>query len=301
MQTEQTVVVTLVDQAERELPRWEAGAHIDVFVPIAATLQPRQYSLCSDPADRREWRIAIQRDPNGRGGSSYLVDELRVGDQLTVRGPRNHFGLVSSRSYLFLAGGIGITPMLPMITAAEAAGALWRMYYGGRSEHTMAFASELVQRYGNRVTLLAEDVHGLLDLRALIGAAEDAEVYCCGPSAMLDAAELVCADRGRVIHLERFSAKQRATDTRENRSFEVHLAKTGMSVDVPPDRSILEVVEEAGADVFGSCLEGVCGTCETGVLAGIPDHRDSVLDGADGDTMMICVSRSWTDRLVLDL
>lgn len=301
MLTETTVALDLVDPAGRQLPAWEPGAHIDVQVPIDGRAQPRQYSLCGALSDSFTWRIAVQRDPRSRGGSIYLVDEAAIGARLCVRGPRNHFQLVTAAAYLFIAGGIGITPILPMISAAEAACAQWQLHYGGRTRQTMAFAQELIECYPDRVTLIPQDERGLIDVRRLIGTSPTAELYCCGPSALLDVAELTCIDNGRTLHLERFSPRHLDARSQEARPLRVHLARMGLTLEVPADRSILEVAEEAGADVFGSCLEGVCGTCETTVLDGSPDHRDSVLDGTAGDTMMICISRAHTDHLVLDL
>lgn len=273
---------------------WTPGAHIDLHLAPGLV---RQYSLVgpggwqerSDGAGGRGLRVAVLREPAGRGGSAFVHDRLRVGDRVEIGGPRNHFPLVSAPRYHFVAGGIGITPILPMIAAVEAAGADWRLLYGGRSRNTMAYLDRLDDP---RVTV---QVGGLLDLRAAVD--PTAEVYGCGPAPLLDA--LVAAFPR--AHVERFTPVE--VDLPE-RPFEAVLERTGVTVQVPAGRSLLAAVEAAGVDVSQSCREGTCGTCEATVLAGEPEHRDSVLDDVDreaGDVMMICVSRARGDRLVLDL
>jgi ferredoxin-NADP reductase len=249
------------------------------------------------------WRLGVLRE--GEGHSSVFVhDRLHVGDVVRVRGPRNNFPLVESPRYLFIAGGIGITPLLPMVAAAEAAGADWRLVYGGRQRASMAFLDELSE-YGDRVSVLPQDETGLPDLDGLLGTPQaGTRVYCCGPEPLLGAVEQRCVGwPSGSLHVERFSAKPLAEPARAG-TFELVLAQSEVTVAVPPDRSILEVVEEAGIGVLSSCAEGTCGTCETAVLEGVPDHRDSVLNDEErqtNDCMMICVSRSCSGRLVLDL
>jgi ferredoxin-NADP reductase len=250
------------------------------------------------------WRVGVLREPESRGTSSHVHDRLQPGDVVRVRGPRNNFPLVDSPRYLFVAGGIGITPILPMIRAAEAAGADWRLVYGGRRRASMAFLDEL-GRYGDRVTVCPQDEVGLLDLAALLGTPQEGtRVYCCGPEPLLAAVEQRCASwPAGSLHVERFSARP-LTEPVRSEAFEVVLERSELTLTVPPDRSILSVVEEAGAGVLSSCAEGTCGTCETAVLEGVPDHRDSVLSAeerAANRCMMICVSRSSGPRLVLDL
>ncbi|MEW2506620.1 PDR/VanB family oxidoreductase [Amycolatopsis sp. NPDC047767] len=289
------VRLTLRDPDGAAMPAWEPGAHVDLVLGPDLV---RQYSLCGDPADRSVLQVAVLHEPAGRGGSAH-VHGLTGGERLRVRGPRNHFALVPSPRYLFVAGGIGITPLVPMLAAAEAAGAEWHLLYGGRTRATMAFAAELRERYGDRVELVPQDERGLLDLDAALAAAPGAAVYCCGPEPLLAAVEQRCAPD--LLHLERFTA---LPDTGPRDAFEVELAQSGRTVQVPADRSILQVLEESGVPVLSSCQEGTCGTCETGVLDGVPDHRDSVLTGPEreaGDVMMICVSRCAGARLVLDL
>jgi ferredoxin-NADP reductase len=236
----------------------------------------------------------------------FVHDSLAVGSTVRVRGPRNHFPLVGSPRYLFIAGGIGITPMLPMMAEATAAGADWTLVYGGRSRSSMAFLDEL-EPYGHRVTLVPQDEVGMLDLDAVLGTPlEDTLVYCCGPEGLLAAVEDRCAATwpAGALHLERFSAKPTEAPAGGERSFELVLASSGLTLTVPPDKSVFDVVQDAGISVLGSCHEGICGTCEQIVLDGEVDHRDSVLsesERAANDAMMICVSRCLSDRLTIDL
>jgi cytochrome P450/ferredoxin-NADP reductase len=295
------VTLTLRTPDGSTLPAWQPGAHVDLILGGAPT---RQYSLCGDPTARHEYRIGILRDPDGRGGSRYVHDRLQEGDTVRIRGPRNNFPLTMSPRYLFVAGGIGITPLLPMIRAVDAAGGDWRLVYGGRGRDSMAFLDELAA-YGERVSVRPQDETGLLDLDALLGTPEpDTLVYCCGPEALLAAVEQRCDGwPAGALHIERFAPKPQGAPVRSE-AFEVVLQRSDLTLTVSPDRSILSVVEQAGVGVLSSCAEGTCGTCEVAVLAGEPDHRDSVLSEAErraDDCMMICVSRSCGPRLVLDL
>jgi ferredoxin-NADP reductase len=284
-----------------ELPTWAPGAHVDL---VLADGLVRQYSLCGDPGDLSTLHVAVLREEAGRGGSRHVHDELGEGDVVRVRGPRNHFPLVQADRYLFIAGGIGITPILPMIPQAEAAGADWQLVYGGRTRSSMAFQAELQDRYPGKVVIHPQDEAGLLDLPTLLADPGATAVYCCGPEGLLAAVEERCASLPKgTLHVERFAPKEGAADG-PRESFEVELAQTGTILTVPADRSVLDVVEDSGVQVLSSCQEGTCGTCETTVLSGTPDHRDSVLtddEQAANDTMMICVSRSCSPRLVLDL
>ncbi|MFD0054604.1 PDR/VanB family oxidoreductase [Streptomyces sp. NPDC127168] len=295
---EGVLALTLRHPRGEDLPPWQPGAHVDVV--LGPGLE-RQYSLCGDPADRAVWRIAVLREPVGRGGSAYVHEELKVGDRMRVRGPRNHFRLEAARRYRFVAGGIGITPILPMLAAAEEAGAEWSLLYGGRTRAGMAFTGEL-ERYGERVTLVPEDESGRLDLAPVLDDVPgDTLVYCCGPGPLLDAAGERCP-AGR-LRVERFSPAQ-AQPAGPETGFEVVLARSGRTVVVEPDVSVLDAVRGAGVEVLFSCTEGTCGTCETEVVSGEPEHRDSVLteeERAAGETMLICVSRCRGRRLVLDL
>jgi ferredoxin-NADP reductase len=293
----------LVDPSGTALPAWLPGAHIDLHLGDLV----RQYSLCGDPSETGTWSVAVLREPEGRGGSTYVHDKLAVGDLVQVRGPRNHFPLVPAPRYVFIAGGIGITPLLPMIRAAEAAGAEWRLAYGGRTRGSMAFAEDLVATYGERVTLHPQDEVGLLPLADLLPAAEDGTlVYCCGPTPLLNAVSDLCADwPDGLVHMEHFAPKEQL-HAADDGSFEVELADSALTLTVPPDGSILQTVRAAGVNVLSSCEEGTCGTCETGLLEGAVDHRDSILtpaERAENDVLYICVSRApaGCPRLVLEL
>jgi ferredoxin-NADP reductase len=281
------------------LPAWEPGAHVDLVLTDELV---RPYSLCGDPADRTAWTVAVLHEPRGRGGSAYVHEKLTPGAVVRVRGPRNHFPLHEAPRYRFVAGGIGITPILPMVAAAEAAGAEWSLLYGGRTRGSMAFLDRL-SAYGTKVRVAPEDETGLLDLDGYLGlAGDDALVYCCGPGPLLDAVEA----RG-AAHTERFRpATQDGPDSADgtDHAFEVELRRSGRTLTVPPGRSILHTVQEAGVEVLYSCAEGTCGTCETDIVDGAADHRDSVLtaeERAAGETLMICVSRCLGPRLVLDM
>lgn len=286
-----------------DLPAWSPGAHVDLRLPGGLT---RQYSLNGAPADRSTWRVSVLFDPASRGGSRAVHRSLRPGDQVDVTGPRNNFPLVAAAEYLFIAGGIGITPILPMLTEVSASGARWSLLYGGRSRSGMAFLPELA-RHGERVLVRPQDRHGLLDLDSFLGAPrENTKVYCCGPEPLLAAVERLCASwPAYTLHLERFAAApQEPVDTGAGQPFELVLHRTGRSITVPAGRTVLEALEDNGIEPLNSCREGICGTCETKVVEGIPDHRDSLLTPQErtaNDTMMICVGRALCPRLVLDL
>lgn len=286
-------VVALKLVCEEPLPAWTPGAHIEVLLANGLV---RQYSLCGDPNDPH-WTIAVLREPASRGGSE-AIHSLRSGDRLRVRGPNNHFALEHADAYLFIAGGIGITPLLPMIRRVDAP---WRLIYGGRRRASMAFADELVA-YGERVQLWPQESHGLLDLDACLGQPRsDTAVYCCGPEPLIAAVEERCAEwPASALHEERF----RPRDTGPaSGAFEVVLERSGLSLTVQPDQSIVDALEDAGVFIETSCREGICGTCETAVLDGLPDHRDAYLTDAErasNRTILPCCSRSVTPRLVLD-
>lgn len=285
------------------LPEWLPGAHIDIELADGLV---RQYSLCGDPADRLNYRIAILREAQGRGGSRRIHDELKPGDAVRVGGPRNNFELVPAQRYIFIAGGIGVTPIVPMLAAAERAGAQWQCVYGGRRRNSMAFAQEL-ERHGDRVRVSPEDQGGLLPLdEILANPRDDTVIYCCGPEALLQAVEASVARNGWLagsLRIERFSPVVHAGD-KPNSAFVVELAKSGLNLTIPADKSILQTLEDAGHFFPSSCGVGTCGTCEVSVLHGTPEHRDSILspqEREEGTHMMICVSRARSASLVLDL
>lgn len=295
-------VLELESPTGEPLPEWEPGAHIDLRLPNGLT---RQYSLCSNPAHRGSYRVGVLRDPSSRGGSAYVFDELRPGAELEVRGPRNHFPLHPSPGYVFIAGGIGVTPILPMIEAAEAAGSHWELHYGGRTRNSMCFIDELTAIAGPRLTLYPQDEVGLIDLDAVLGSPRtDTLVYSCGPAPLLQAiAERTAQWPTGTVHMERFEPKE-FDDEVGTDSFEVELAESGLVLVVPPEKSVLEVLEGADVEVFSSCQDGTCGTCETPVLAGEVEHRDSIMTTAEqaaNDRMYVCVSRAACERLVLGI
>jgi ferredoxin-NADP reductase len=298
---EGVVELTLAAADGGPLPAWNPGAHIDLRL---ADGMVRQYSLCGDPGESGCWRIAVLRERTGRGGSVYVHEELGRGTTLAVSAPRNNFELLTASRYVFVAGGIGITPLLPMIAQADAAGTPWTLLYGGRTRASMAFTDELAG-YGAKVLLRPQDECGLPDLAAHLGEVEPGTlIYACGPEPMLDAVDKAAAHWPiGSVRCERFTPVDAGEPARAE-TFEVVLARSGLTLSVPPTCSILEAVEKAGVNVLYSCREGTCGTCETDVLEGEPEHRDSLLteeERASNETMFICVSRSLGPRLTLDL
>ncbi|MFC4503959.1 MULTISPECIES: PDR/VanB family oxidoreductase [Streptomyces] len=287
------------------VPPWEPGAHVDVTLPSGLR---RSYSLCGDVTDRSAWTIAVHREPDGRGGSREIHETALVGRELTVDGPANRFPLVPAAGYLFLAGGVGVTPLLPMARELAAGELPWRLVLGARDRSRLAYAEELTALGGDRVLLVPQDEAGLPDLAAEIGAAPpDHVVYACGPAPMLDAVTALCrtAVPERPVHVERFAASAAGPEAaRPDGDFDVVLGRSGLRLTVPAHRSVLDVVRERQPEVPYSCEEGYCGSCETPVLAGSPDHRDTVIEPSEratATTMMICVSRSASPVLELDL
>ena len=292
------VALTLVAADGRDLPLWRPGAHVDVTLPTGVT---RQYSLCGDPEDRSTWRIAVLREERSRGGSAWIHDQAGEGTSLTVGAPRNLFALEPARRHVFVAGGVGITPILPMIHEAERSGVPWELWYGGRSRASMAFADDLL-RFGDRVHLVPGDTAGRIPIAEVLGTpSTGTTVYCCGPESMVAAVRDACATwEPGTLHVERFASEGVAVNG--SAAFDVHCARSGVDVRVEEGTSVLDALLEAGVEADYSCTQGFCGTCETRVLDGVPDHRDDYLDhSATPDTMMICVSRSRCARLVLDL
>jgi ferredoxin-NADP reductase len=298
------VALSLVSLDGDALPGWEPGAHIDLCLTDDLI---RQYSLCGSPKDQGRWRVAVLHTPDSRGGSAWVHTRIRPGDVLSVCGPRNNFQLVAARRYLFIAGGIGITPLWPMIEAVrEQPDVEWRLAYGGRSRSTMAFVPELEQ-FGERVEIMPEDDTGLLDLDRILGEPRiGVAIYACGPEALLTELERRCRSwPPGTLHVERFRSNTSPDDSPAGATtFQVVAQQSGLTVDVPADRTIVEALEEQGVYVPVSCGEGVCGTCITRVIEGDPEHRDAVLtedEQASGELITPCCSRSRTPRIVLDL
>jgi ferredoxin-NADP reductase len=301
---EEVVELRLARRDGLPLPPWEPGAHVELTLPSGLR---RAYSLCGDPRERTGWTIAVHRAPDSRGGSRELHETALVGRELKVDGPVNQFPLLPAPGYLLLAGGIGVTPLLPMARALAVAGLPWRLVLGARDRSRLVYAEELTALGGDRVRLVPQDEAGLPDLAAELSAAPPGHaVYACGPAAMLDAVSELCraAVPARPLHIERFGPAVEADGEAERSRFEVVLRRSGLRLAVPADRSVLEVVRDLVPDVSYSCEEGYCGSCETPVLAGTPDHRDSVIgpgERAAATTMMICVSRALSQVLELDL
>ncbi|MBC3191037.1 oxidoreductase [Pseudonocardia sp. C8] len=295
------VAITLAAAGGMTLPSWAPGAHIDVDLGAGFV---RQYSLCGDPDDSGRWRIAVLREAAGRGGSQRVHDLVRAGDRLPVRGPRNHFPLVDADRYVFVAGGIGITPILPMLRRVAALNRPWTALYGGRSRNSMAFVDELRAVPGGELQIVPQDESGLLDLVTPLGGApgEHSVVYCCGPEALISAVERASAHwPAGTLHRERFSAPP---VTGGGGAFDVVLRRSGVRLTVPEHVPLLDVIESAGIAVENSCRAGICGTCQVRVCSGELDHQDDVLSDDErdrGDVMLPCVSRARGGILVLDL
>jgi ferredoxin-NADP reductase len=284
-----------------EVRPFQAGAHIDVHLPNGLI---RQFSLTNAQDERHRYVVGVKKDPKGRGGSRYMIDELRVGTVLKIGGPRNNFPLNESAPHsILIAGGIGITPMFSMMRRLEAIGASWELYYAVRKPAEIALAEEL-GKHGAHVHLhIDEEQGGIIDLGAIVKQApRSAHLYCCGPAPMLEGFEAVTKDwpYGEA-HVEHFTALAPAAS---EGGFLVELARSGITIEVKEGQTILEAVRAAGVDVPSSCEQGVCGACETRVLSGIPDHRDMILSPQEqeaNDTMMICCSGCKSEKLVLYL
>ena len=305
LEADDVLSVVLTSQDGRDLPEFECGSHIDLIMRPDLI---RQFSLCGQPSNQREWTIAVLLEPESRGGSNYVHEVLRPGMSVSAAGPRSNFKLIEAERYFFIAGGIGITPLIPMVKQVVSEEKVWQLLYGGRRRSSMAFVKELSE-LGPQVMVAPEDEFGLLNLKSALESIEsDTVVYCCGPEGLITAVESTCAVLGRPApRVERFGARPTAAleDTSAiNETFDVVLSESSQRFTVPADKSIIEVLNDAGCDVLTSCEEGYCGTCETEVLGGIPDHRDEYLDDeerASNTRMMICVGRSKSPELILKL
>lgn len=312
-ESEGVVSLTLRPTNGHPLPAWTPGAHIDLVLPSGLV---RQYSLCGDP-DSTDYTVAVLRDQGSRGGSAEIHDTALVGRELKIQGPRNRFELEPAQRHIFVAGGIGITPLLAMIRHLAAHGQPWELHYGGRRADTLAFTTELAElaeRSDGRIKLRSDDVEGPLPLTDIVTSAPDgAMLYACGPGGMLTALSDT-VDRVRPdlpLQFERFTAAPLdlvapppEADTDGATPFEVELARSGETVTVRPGQSILDAIRPMCPDVMSSCEEGFCGTCETKVLDGRPIHRDTILSKKERErntSMMICVGSCASARLVLDL
>ncbi|WPG35984.1 cytochrome P450/oxidoreductase [Variovorax sp. EBFNA2] len=299
------VRLRLVSPDGKPLPRWTPGSHIDV--ECGTPELSRQYSLCGDPDEAHALEIAVLHEPEGRGGSAWVHANVKVGDRLRIRGPRNHFRLDESLAKaIFIAGGIGITPVSAMARRAKALGMDYELHYSGRSRATMAFVDELAALHGERLHVHAADEGRRNDLPALLATpVPGAQVYACGPLRMLEALEACCAAWPEgALRVEHFESTLATLDPSKEHAFEVELKDSGLVITVPPDQTLLTALRAANVDVQSDCEEGLCGSCEVRVLAGKVDHRDVVLTRSERDAntkMMACCSRACEGRLVLEL
>jgi ferredoxin-NADP reductase len=297
------IALTLVAPDRGQLPRWHPGAHIDVHLPSDRV---RQYSLCGDPDTTDAYRIAVRRIPDG-GGGSLEMHELTIGSTLTTSGPRNAFPLAvpgygsPTRRLRFIAGGIGITPILPMLAQAQRMGVEWSMVYAGRSRDSLPFLYELA-RFGERVEIRTDDESGVPSAAVLLGDCPDGTtVYACGPAPALTAIRAELAGRDDVeLHFERFAA----APVVDGHAFTVSIGSSGATLRVGADETLLTALKKSGVHAPYSCQQGFCGTCRTRVLSGPVEHRDTLLTDPEraAGMMLVCVSRASGDQeLVLDL
>ena len=283
-----------------DLPRWNPGAHVDLHMPDGMM---RQYSLCGDPHDRKHYRIAVREVPGGRvSGAIHRV--LRPGALMKVGAPRDNFPLIAAPRYLFIAGGIGITPLLPMMHTAVREGAAGSLYYCVARLDNAPFLDEIMAADFD-VSLHVSASGTRLDVATLLAEPpEGTELYCCGPDRlMLAVEEAAAAWPEGSVHFEWFKPRARPEDETSG-TFELVCARSGLTLTVPPDQSVLNVLTSAGIDLPRSCEQGICGTCECQIIEGAADHRDSILSAAEqaaNQTMMACVSRAKGPRLVLDI
>ena len=282
------------------LPGFEPGSHIDLHLPNGVM---RQYSLCGDATDTSHYRVAI-RSVGGGLSSQFIHRKLRPGELLTVSAPRNNFAFDDAENYLFIAGGIGITPLLPMMRAAAATGKPWKLLYCNRSDDEAPFLDE-IRTLGGNINLHSSAAGTRLDVASRLAAAQpDTLVYCCGPERlMLAVEEAATAWPEGSVRFEWFAPRSRPADETSG-SFEVVCQASGVTLTVPPAKTVLATLRDAGIEVPCSCEQGICGTCEVRVLGGEVDHRDSIQSQAEraaNQSMMVCVSRARSPQLVLDI
>jgi len=300
----------LVPEDGQPLPRFSAGAHVEVQLPFVRAGLARPYSLCNSPAETHRYQIAVLKEPASRGGSLAVHDQVQVGMVLEIRPPKNQFALApQAQQHLLLAGGIGVTPLLSMAEALAAAAADFELHYAVRAPERLAFAQRLaVAPYAQRVHVHLDNgpAEQRLDLAALLAApAPGRHLYVCGPAGFMDAVLAAAAAAGwpqGQVHLERFGADPAAH--MGDGGFDVQLASNGRVIPVRADQSVLQALCAAGLDLPSSCEQGVCGTCLTRIVSGVPDHRDQYLlpeELAANDQFLPCCSRALSPLLVLDL
>jgi vanillate O-demethylase ferredoxin subunit len=296
----------LVSPTGSHLAPFAAGSHIDLHLSNGMI---RSYSLINDQRELSRYLIAVNKDAVGRGGSRFIHETVRAGDIIWISRPRNNFALQEDASHsILIAGGIGITPLLSMVRRLEALGRSWQLFYAARTRSAAAFLDELnALRFdvASNLHIDTDDERSgrVFDLGAIVkDVPVDAHLYCCGPVPMLEAFEAATADRPpHHVHVEYFKAKDKPA---AEGGFEVTLARSNRTIRVPPGKTILDALLDAGVAVNYSCSEGVCGTCETRVLDGVPDHRDLFLskeEHATNGTMMICCSGAKSSALRLDI
>lgn len=301
------VTLELVSADGRALPSFSAGSHVDVQLPGGIT---RQYSLCNDPKETHRYLIGVLRDPASRGGSAAVHDSLKEGDLLQISAPRNHFPLAhDAKQHLLLAGGIGVTPILCMVERLAITGAAFEMHYATRAPERTAFRARIAaSSFADRVHFHYDngDAAQKLDLNALLANPQaGTHLYVCGPRGYMDAVLGTARAAGwpeSQLHYEFFGAEVTKSDN--DAGFEIKLASSGRIVMVPKDQTVTQALAAAGVEVMVSCEQGVCGTCLTRVLEGVPEHKDSYLtpeEQAANDQFTPCCSRSRTPQLVLDL
>jgi ferredoxin-NADP reductase len=282
------------------LPAFGPGAHIDLHLPNGMI---RQYSLCGDPADRMTYRVAVREIEAGRV-SRAIHRELRPGVLLSIGVPRNNFPLVASPRYLFVAGGIGITPLLPMMREASRTGAQWSLLFCARRPEETPFLAE-ARALGGDIALHVSAAGTRLDVASrLADVPADTVLYCCGPESLMLAVEAATSHWPEgCVRFEWFTPRGRPADE-ESGSFQLVCAQSGVTLTISERQSVLDALNQAGVTVASSCEQGICGTCECRIVEGEADHRDSILSSAEraaNQTMMVCVSRAKTPRLVLDI
>jgi tetrachlorobenzoquinone reductase len=305
-----TIAVELVPGDETELPAFEAGAHVDLLLPNGIR---RSYSLCNPPTERHRYVVGVKKASPSRGASSYIHDHLRVGQSIEIGRPRNNFPLTRpAQRSVFIAGGIGITPIWSMIQTLESERGSWKLYYAARTSRDAAFLRELQAlgvahpgcidiRFDHEPGVAMLDIEGIVNQHVGTGV----HFYACGPSPMLDAFEAAAKSIPEANrHLERFSADAKEASAAALAEYDAVLAKSGVTLRITPEKSLLDTLLDAGVSVEFSCMEGICGSCRVAVQEGLPDHRDHVLteeERARNDSVLVCCCGSRTERLVLDL
>lgn len=281
------------------LPGWEPGAHTDIHLPSGLI---RQYSLMRSVQDAARWRIAVLIEANGRGGSKYLAEKIQEGQIVSLGEPRNHFEFEESANVVFIGAGIGVTPLLAMAEQAQNSGLNWKLHYLGRTRSDLAYVNELLRNFGDHISLHISDEGTRLNLSEIFAESNaNTRVFACGPNRLLTDLEKILGESDR-LHVERFTPRDQTFEP--NKPFTVIAERSGTEFEVAADESVLVAADFEGIEVEGDCLEGTCGSCETRVIRGAVEHRDSILTNKqrrDNTTMMICVSRAVDDRLTLDL